>query len=477
MTGAVMTDVDALLDGPITAAAALIKSRDVSPVELVNAQLGRIERLNGHLRAYTTVCADHARAAAVAAEREIRDGGYRGLLHGIPYAAKDLIYTKGVRTTCGSKILADWVPDEDATVITRLQDAGAILVGKLVMTEFAGIGYHPSVPPPRNPWNVNHWTGQSSSGSGVAAAAGMAMVTLGSDTGGSLRYPASACNVVGLRPTRGRVSRHGTYPLAETLDSIGPMARRADDTALVFAAIAGEDRHDPTSMRAPAPPVQTLPKDLPANLRLGMAENFFGPDTNAEVRDAVRAVATEFQAMGATLRPVHVPMIDEAVAAWGTAFVAECLAAHEDFFPARAADYSEALRRFLEAGVGVTGAQYAKTHNVRFGLRRQMDYIFDEVDVVLLPTMGCLPPSLQEFPADGIIPAERAGGLLRFTAPFALTGHPALSMPCGFSRSGLPMGAQLVGKFAAEPLLLRLAHAYQQRTVWHERRPDLGAFQ
>jgi amidase len=277
-----------------------------------------------------------------------------------------------------------------------------------------------------------------------------------------------------LRPTRGRVSRHGTFPLAETLDSIGPIARHASDAALVFAAIAGEDPADPTTFRMPPPGLDEVLGTAAKGLRIGMAEAFLDADTDPEVRNAMTAAATVLEGMGASLQPVVLPMIDEAVAAWSTAFVAECLVAHESHFPARADELSEALRLFLEQGQAVSGADYVKTHNVRFGLRRRFDYIFDDFDLILLPTMGCLPPSLAEFPADGIIPAESARGLLRFTAPFALTGHPAISVPCGFSKSGLPIGMQLVGRFATEPVLLKAAAAYQGCTSWHLRRPPVA---
>ena len=235
----------------IAEAAGLIERREVSPVELTRAVLERIDALDAKLHAFITVAADVALRQARQAEAEIAAGTCRGALHGIPFGAKDLIDTQGIRTTCGSKILRDNVPGDDATVVRRLREAGAVLVGKLVMTEFAGIGYHPDVVPPLNPWNADHWTGQSSSGSGVAAAAGLCFATLGTDTGGSLRYPASACGVVGLKPTYGRVSRHGVFPLAETLDTVGPITRTVDDACIVLHAIAGEDGRDPTSLREP----------------------------------------------------------------------------------------------------------------------------------------------------------------------------------------------------------------------------------
>ena len=455
----------------IAEVAALIERREISPVELAEATLRRIHELDENLHAFITVCDDDALRQARLAEQEIAAGNNRGPLHGIPFAVKDLIDTKGIKTTCGSKILRDRIPIENATVISRLYAAGAVLVGKLVMTEFAGIGYHPSVVPPRNPWHADHWTGQSSSGSGVATAAGLCFGSLGTDTGGSLRYPASACGVVGLRPTYGRVSRHGVFPLAETLDAVGPITRTVDDACIILEAIAGEDERDPTSLRTSVPNCRAALRDELPPLSVGLAEPMLDRVEDAEVRSAVEAAARTLSDLGADIRPLAIPMIDESVEAWSNLFVAECLLAHADYYPDRAEDYSEALRLFLEQGSGVGGAHYARAHLARLSAQRALSILFDEVDVLALPTMGRLPPSLEEFPASGIIPEESAGALLSFTAPFALTGHPAISVPCGFSRGGLPIGLQLVGPNGSEAVLLMVAGAFERATDWADRRP------
>lgn len=458
----------------IAEAASLIERRAVSPVELTRAILERIEALDVKLHAFITVTADLALRQARLAEAEIAAGNYRGALHGIPFGAKDLIDTQGIRTTCGSKILRENIPGDDATVVRRLREAGAVLVGKLVMTEFAGIGYHPDVVPPRNPWNADHWTGQSSSGSGVAAAAGLCFATLGTDTGGSLRYPASACGIVGLKPTYGRVSRHGVFPLAETLDTVGPITRSIDDACIVLDAIAGEDRRDPTSLRGPVPDYRAAIADDLLPLRVGFAESMLERVVDAEVKSAVETAAGVLADLGAGIESVTLPMVDEAVGAWGNLFVAECLLAHADYYPGHAPDYSEALRLFLEQGSGLPGTEYARAHLTRLAARRAISLLFDAVDVVALPTMGRLPPPLTEFPPSGIIPQEAAGALLSFTAPFALTGHPAVSVPCGFSEDGLPIGLQLVGPHGCEARLLQVAGAYEQATNWIDRRPRIG---
>lgn len=453
--------------------AGLIERREISPVELTQATLERVEALDSQLHAFVTVDADAALRQARRAEQEIAAGNHRSPLHGVPYGVKDLIDTAGMRTTCGSKILRNRIPEGSATVVGRLADAGAVLVGKLVMTEFAGIGYHPDVTAPSNPWNANHWTGQSSSGSGVAAAAGLCFATLGTDTGGSLRYPASACGVVGLKPTYGRVSRHGVFPLAETLDAVGPITRTVEDACIVLNAISGEDERDPTSLRVSVPDFRAALGGGLATFRVGLAESMLKRAVDVEVKSAVETATGVLEDLGAGIEPVTVPMIDEAVEAWSNLFVAECLLAHADFYPNHAADYSEALRLFLEQGSSLPGTEYARAHLTRLTARRAVSLLFDAVDALALPTMGRLPPSLEEFPPSGIIPPEAAGALLSFTAPFALTGHPAISVPCGFSGDGLPIGLQLVGAHGSEALLAQLAGAYEKAANWTERRPPI----
>ena len=280
--------------------------------------------------------------------------------------------------------------------------------------------------------------------------------------------------MVGLKPTYGRVSRHGVFPLAETLDSVGPITRTVDDACIVLNAIAGEDGRDPTSLRDPVPDYRAALIDNLLPLRVGLAESMLDRVVDAEVKSAVEAAAHVMGDLGAAVEPVTVPMIDEAVGAWGNLFVAECLLAHGDHYPGHAPDYSDALRLFLEQGSGLPGTEYARAHLTRLAARRSVSLLFDTVDVLALPTMGRLPPSLAEFPPSGIIPQEAAGALLSFTAPFALTGHPAISVPCGFSEGGLPIGLQVVGPHGSEALLLKVAGAFEQATAWSERRPPIG---
>jgi amidase len=465
-----MDSTEPLLDAGIAEVARQLRARRVSPVELLQAQLARIEQVDKHLSAYVTVSRERALEQALAAEREIASGHYRGPLHGIPYAAKDLIDTSGVRTTCGSAILKDHVPTRDATVIRRLRDAGAVLLGKLALTEFAGIGYHPSVTPPRNPWDARFWTGQSSSGSGVATAGVLCFAALGTDTGGSLRYPASACGVVGLRPTYGRVSRAGVFPLSASLDAIGPMARSAEDVALVLQAISGFDAEDPTSLRSNVPDYRQAPDGECIGARIGVVEDLIDEAEDPAVRAVVRSAVRDFESFGATIHAVRVRELDDAVGAWATIFTAECLVAHEPFFPTRAAEYSEALLRFLEQGSRVRGIDYARASMVRARTVCEIEDALTGADALLLPTMGRQPPSLEEFPSHGIIPDDSAGALLRYTAPFALAGYPAISIPAGFGPGGLPIGLQLVARRDDDATLLHIAHAYQCRTSWHRRR-------
>ena len=466
-----MSSTDDPVGRPIAELAVDIRDRRISPVDLVQAFLNRIERLEPSLHAYLEVTGAGALREAQKAEREVAAGRWRGPLHGIPFAVKDLIDTRGVATTCASLIHRDRIPVEDATVVARLRNAGAVLLGKLVMTEFAGIGYHPSVTPPSNPWNPHRWTGQSSSGSGVAVAARLCAFSLGSDTGGSLRYPASACGVVGLRPSYGRVSRAGTFPLAESLDAIGPITGCVTDAALVLGVIAGEDPDDVTSLRDAVPDFVAASRRVPADRpRIGVLQALVDA-AEGPVREAVDAAVARYGASGIACEPVELLGLDEAVGAWAHIFTSECLLAHEAFFPARADDYSEALRRFLVEGAAVRGIDYARASMVRAKLARQIDELLDRRSVLLLPTMGRLPPPLDEFPADGIIPAASAGALLRYTAPFALTGHPAISIPCGSSPEGLPIGLQLVGRRCGEGALLGLARMFEAGTHWHRLRP------
>ncbi|MFN2530886.1 MAG: amidase [Pyrinomonadaceae bacterium] len=467
-----MTLVSALCTEPLTKVATLVKRREVSPVELTVAMLERIDRLDASLHSYITVARDLALQQALVAETEIWKGNYRGPLHGIPIAVKDLIYTKGVRTTCASKILADWVPEYDATVIEKLYAQGAVLLGKLTLTEFAGIGYHPSVPPASNPWDRNRWTGTSSSGSGVAMAGSLCFGALGTDTGGSIRFPAAACGVVGLKPTYGKVSKYGVFPLAESLDHVGPICRSVEDAAILLQAIAGFDPRDPTSRREPVPDYQAHLKNGISGVRIGLDRSYCSR-ADKETSDAIVEAATVLSEAGARIEEITFSAIEESIAAWGIIFTGECGASHEVTYPSRAADYSAPFCSFLENAEKLRGIDYAKAHAARQVTVRMIDDLFQKVDLLLCPTMGAVPMKLNGLALEDVITPEIGHDLLSFTSPFSLSGNPTISVPCGFSEEGLPRSLTLVGRHSDEMLILQAAHVYEQATPWHHRRPAI----
>lgn len=453
--------------------AGLIKTKSVSPVDLTQAMLERIAALDGRLHSYLTVTTDLALQQARAAEQEISRGAYRGPLHGIPIAVKDLCYTKGIRTTCASKILANWVPDYSATLVERLGAAGAVLLGKLGMTEFALSGYHPSIHPPVNPWAPDRWPGASSSGSAAATAASLCFGSLGSDTGGSIRFPSASCGIVGVKPTYGKVSRYGVFPLGESLDHIGPMTRSVADAAVMLRAIAGFDPRDPTTRRAAVPDYLDALQDGVKGIRIGVDEQYCTEGVDAQVSKAVLAASSVLEGLGASIREVKVSSINEASEIWYTICAAETAAAHQRWYPSRADDYGPTFRAFLADGVKVSGIDYAKADVTRQVVRRMLDDVLQEVDLLLCPSMPTLPMLLKDFPPDAVLSREGSVPLLRHTAPFDLAGSPTISVPCGFSAEGLPLSLQLIGRPDEEGLVMQAGHAYEQATEWHKRRPPL----
>jgi amidase len=458
----------------MTELAALLKARQLSPVEVTQALLQRIEQLDGRLQSYATVMADQALAAARAAEHEISTGTYRGPLHGIPVAVKDLCYTRGVRTMGGTKALADHVPHFDATVVARLHAAGAIVLGKLNLTEGAMGGYHPDFAIPRNPWHAERYAGASSSGSGVATAAGLCFGALGSDTGGSIRFPAAACGIVGLKPTWGRVSRYGVLALAESLDHVGPMTRTTYDAAMMLQAIAGYDPHDPTSLSAPLPDViQEMTLDI-TGLRIGFDEQYATRDVDAELAAAVLASIDVLQNLGATIIPVQLPDLDPYLAAWPTLCTTEAVVAHAATYPSQREAYGPWFRGWLDLGAGVSGTAYAQANNLRAACNGLLREVWQPIDALACPAMPT--PPFPVTPAGLYGPMPRDGfsmSRLRFTAPYNFNGAPTLTVPCGFTRDGLPLSLQLVGKPLGEAVLCRLGHAYEQATAWHTMRPPV----
>ena len=456
----------------ITEISEVIASKQVSPVEITAAMLQRIDELDGRLKSYATVMADSAMAAAQKAAQEIDAGMSRGPLHGVPIAVKDLCFTKGVRTMGAAKVLADHVPSFDGTVIAKLKSAGAILLGKLNLTEGAMGGYNPEFDIPKNPWNPDRWTGSSSSGSGVATAAGLCLGSLGSDTGGSIRFPSAACGIVGLKPTWGRVSRYGVLALAESMDHVGPMTRSVADAGIMLEAIAGFDPNDPTSLPNPVPNMLEGIGQGIAGVRIGFDENYATNDIDIELAETVRAGVEILADQGAEIVEVQMPDVDEYVSAWPTLCSAGAVAAHAATYPSQRDDYGLWFRGWLDMGAQVTGADYAKANNLRAACTGHLRRVFEGIDVLVCPSMSAPPHVVTPEMLYGAYGA-RDLKFQRFTVPFDYNGAPTLSVPCGMNSEGLPLSIQFVGKHLTEPLLCRVGHAYESSTPWHNLHPDV----
>ena len=458
----------------ITDVAALIRSRELSPVELVQAQLDRISELDPRLRTYATVMADRALGQARQAEADIARGDYRGPLHGVPVAIKDLCATEGVRTMAGCAVLADNIPAEDSTVVARLQQAGAIMLGKLNMTEGAMGGYNPKLQYPENPWKEGHWPGASSSGSGAATAAGLAFGTLGSDTGGSIRHPAAVCGVVGLKPTWGRVSRHGVVPLAESLDHVGPLARRSVDAGIILQAIAGHDPADATSLPDPVPDMLGGIGKGVKGIRIGWDLDYASTDVATDFADAVAKGVEVMERLGARIVPVRMPgRLREYLEAWPVLCSSEAVAAHAATYPARAGEYGPWFRQWLDQGAGHTASDYARAHSLRLQCAGELGLTMLGIDVLACPSTARAAYPVTPEQMYGPIPADRIPWDSRFTAPYNFGGLPSIAVPCGLSEDGLPLSLQFVGHALSEPLLVQAGDAYERATRWHELNPPL----
>ena len=453
--------------------AAQIKACALSPVALVEALLARIERCRG-LNAFITVTADVALAQAREAEREISRGQYRGPLHGIPVSLKDLIDTRGIRTTCGSRIRAEHVPVGDATVTARLRDAGALLLGKNALHEFAfGVTTNnPHYGATRNPWGADRIPGGSSGGSGAAVAAGLGPASLGTDTGGSIRIPAALCGVVGLKPTYGRVSRHGVFPLSWTLDHIGPLTRTVEDAALVLQAIAGPDGGDPSTLGHSVPDFTAGLRQPVAGARVGVIADAYHEEMTADVRAQFRAALEVLTSLGLRLEDVEFPRPSEARTAATAIILAEAASVHEGWLRDRPEDYAPETLELLRQGVFVTATQYLRAQKVRALLLKEVGEFLRPYAAVVLPSTPATAPGIgQKMVRVGDRQVEVRGLLTRFSRLINLVGLPAISVPCGFGADGLPVGLQCVGRPMDEATILAIAHAYEQATPWHERRP------
>jgi aspartyl-tRNA(Asn)/glutamyl-tRNA(Gln) amidotransferase subunit A len=456
---------------------ALIRSKQVSPVEVTDAALARIEQLNLRLNAFWTVTAELAREQARAAETEIAKGEYRGPLHGVPVGLKDLIYTKGIRTTAGSKIFADFVPDYDATVVEKLRDAGAVIVGKTALHEFAyGISNdNPHYGPTRNPWNPERVSGGSSGGNGVAVATGMCWGAIGTDTGGSIRIPSSFCGIAGLKPTRGRVSLHGVYPLGYSLDHVGPMARNVVDVGLLYQIISGFDPKDEYSEDRALGEIG-LRKSL-KGVRVGVPTNFFFDSLQPEVEILVRKAVGVMEELGASVIPVEIPGMAELTESSAASLTAEAYFLHKDHLAERPNDLGADVRMRIEKGREMTGADYVRAQLTRARVRRELQELFSQVDALVTPTTPLTAFPFEASPAGAKAVDLRASSTLLLRG-FNATGHPALSVCCGFTSSltgeGLPAGLQIVSRLWDEATVLHVGYAYEQATDWHTRRPPVA---
>jgi amidase len=448
---------------------ALLRQREVTSMEATRAVLDRIREHNPTLRAYLTVLDESAIRQADAADKENAAGKWRGPLHGVPLAVKDLCWTKGIPTTCASKVLRDFRPDSNATVVDRFEAAGAVLLGKLHLTEFAMAWYHPEIPGPQNPWNPALWPGASSSGSGAAVAAGLCYAAIGTDTGGSIRFPSAANGIVGLKPTWGRVSRYGVFPLGESLDHIGPMTRSVADAALVLTVIAGRDERDDTSRGSPVDDYAAAVDAGAEGIRVGVDEEYVAR-ASSEVAAAVTNAMRDLERIGARIVKVKVPEVDPCLSAWTTLCASEAAAAHAATYPSRASDYGPGYRIFLELGTSIRGQDYANAHMVRERFANRLQQLFDQVDVIACPSMASA-----TLPKDAIPPDARSftepNPLLAFTAPFNMSRNPTLSMPGGPGNGAPPPSLQLVGPLLGEAMLIRAGAAYERATEWHTERP------
>jgi aspartyl-tRNA(Asn)/glutamyl-tRNA(Gln) amidotransferase subunit A len=445
-----------------------IARREVSPVEVVRSALERIEALDGAINAFITVLADEALAAARQAEQAIGGGGYLGPLHGVPIGLKDLYQTRGVRTTGGSRVLADWVPEEDAAVTERLRRAGAIVIGKTNLHEFAfgPTNENPHYGNTNNPWDRSRIPGGSSGGSAAAVATGMCTAAMGSDTGGSIRLPAALCNLVGHKPTYGLVSRYGALALAWSLDHCGPMARTVGDVAIVMNAIAGHDPRDPASAARVSPDFGALLDGRVGGIRIGVLREYLEEGVDGEVAAAVRAALETLRGLGAQVEEISVPETRYALAASTPILLAEAAAVHERWLADRREQYGKTILIRLDAGARLTASHYLKAQRARRALQDRFAALGRRFDILASPTCPIPAPTFEQVSSETF-----RGGLVSLTRLFNLLGTPACSVPCGFTANGLPIGLQLAGRPFEDHTVLRVAHAYEQAAGWWERRP------
>lgn len=470
------------LSGPIhylslSSVADAIREGEISPVELTEVLLARIESVDERLMSYATVMSEQAMEAARIAEQEIQAGNYKGPLHGVPIAVKDLCFTAGTRTMGGLKVLREFVPSYDATVVRKLREAGSVILGKLNLTEGALSGYHPDFPIPVNPWSEKLWAGVSSSGSGVATAAGLCFASLGTDTGGSIRYPAMANGIVGLKPTYGRVSRHGVLELAASLDHIGPMTRSVKDAAIVFEAISGFDESDSSSLRDSVPRITESLTDELAGMRVGVDEHYLSNGTNPALVDAIHEVIEVLRQLGAEIVALTMPVSDpmDLRNAWLPICAFEAHKAHSATYPSRADEYGGYFGDALKMGAAMSAQDYVNASKLRKEISVTYESALEAVDAVICPSGGSVFAVEKDVQYGNM---QKLRSVIQnfqgqFTIPADLAGTPTLTVPCGFSDEGSPYAVQFLGSRLSELNLCRIAHAYERATQWHHRHPAI----
>lgn len=449
-----------------------IQSRALSSERVTGTLLERIGSVDARLQSYATLMGDQAMADARRADDEIASGKARGPLHGVPIAVKDLLWTAGVPTAHGMTIYKDHKPAEDATAVRRLREAGAVLLGKLQQTEGAFADHHPEITPPVNPWGDELWSGASSSGSGVAPAAGLCFGALGTDTGGSIRFPSAANGITGLKPTWGRVSRYGAFELAASMDHIGPMARSAADAGAMLQVIAGADPKDPTASQEPVPDYLAQMTRGLAGLRVGIDTAWALDRADAPTKAVLDAVLAQIAPLGGSVRELRFPDADQAMHDWAPLCAVETAVAHEATFPARRSEYGPGLAGLIDVGRQMSAMDYQKLRLRRADFRGRVNAVFNDVDLILVPATavaGVTTELMSNFGVD----AEFFAAMLRYTCPFDLSGHPSITLPGGRTPDGAPVAFQFIAPHFGEALLVRAGWAYQRATDWHRHHPAL----
>ena len=450
-----------------------IHAGQLSPVDATQAMLSRITALDGDLHSFALVLSDTALAEARQAEAEIAAGQIKGPLHGAPIAVKDLCWMEDVPTAAGMTIYRDYKPPADATVVRRLRDAGAIILGKLQLTEGAYVDHHPNITPPVNPWGAEHWVGSSSSGSGVATAAGLCYGSLGSDTGGSIRFPSAAQGLTGLKPTWGRVSRYGVFELAATLDHIGPMTRSAADAAAMLAAIAGVDSNDPTALQDAVPDYMAELEGGLRGVRIGIDAAWNAAASDATTQQVMDATLKTLRGLDAEIVEINFPDVSRIVEDWFPLCGIETAVAHEATYPFRSSEYGSSLAGLIDLGRHQSGMDYQKIILRRNDFRGRVAALFQSIDLLLAPAQGFASPTVAKMSTAGH-DAALMTALLNYTCPFDMSGSPTITLPGGFTAENMPVAFQMVGAHLSEGLLCRAGHAFQQVTEFHKRHPALG---